>query len=69
MMIVLWLTHSVTGPFDKTLMGKMNVNVPKTVGVGSQEIVDPRLYLLSRSSIHTTEELKTDLFKTKRSRT
>ncbi|XP_024278192.1 torsin-1A-interacting protein 2 isoform X1 [Oncorhynchus tshawytscha] len=53
-------------PFDTTLMGHMNVNVPKTVGVGSQEIVDPRLYLLSRSSIHTTEELKTDLFKTKR---
>ncbi|XP_029505993.2 torsin-1A-interacting protein 2-like isoform X1 [Oncorhynchus nerka] len=61
--------HNVTQhkrPFDTTLMGHMNVNVPKTVGVGSQEIVDPRLYLLSRSSIHTTEELKTDLFKTKR---
>ncbi|XP_071010973.1 torsin-1A-interacting protein 2-like isoform X2 [Oncorhynchus clarkii lewisi] len=61
--------HNVTQhkrPFDTTLMGHMNVNIPKTVGVGSQEIVDPRLYLLSRSSIHTTEELKTDLFKTKR---
>ncbi|XP_064792208.1 torsin-1A-interacting protein 2-like isoform X2 [Oncorhynchus masou masou] len=61
--------HNVTQhkrPFDTTLMGHMNVNVPKTVGVGSQEIVDPRSYLLSRSSIHTPGELKTDLFKTKR---
>ncbi|XP_038858906.1 torsin-1A-interacting protein 2-like isoform X1 [Salvelinus namaycush] len=61
--------HNVTQhkrPFDTALMGRMNVNVPKTVGVGSQEIVDPRLYLTSRSSIHTPEELKTDLLKTKR---